>query len=72
LEEEELAKSPIMIFANKYDLEDKMNPDEISEILKLGDIKERDWAIFKTSAITGEGLQEAFDWLVKTIKQKNN
>ncbi len=61
-----------MIFANKYDLEDKMNPDEISEILKLGDIKERDWAIFKTSAITGEGLQEAFDWLVKTIKQKNN
>lgn len=60
-------KSPIMIFANKYDLEDKMTPDEISEILKLGDIKDRDWAIFKTSAVTGEGLKEAFDWLVKTV-----
>lgn len=56
-----------MIFANKYDLEDKMTPDEISEILKLGDIKDRDWAIFKTSAVTGEGLKEAFDWLVKTV-----
>ena len=44
-----------------------MQPDEISSILKLGEIKERDWQIFKTSAHTGEGLKEALDWLVKTV-----
>ncbi len=44
-----------------------MSPDEISEILKLGDIKERDWGIFKTSATKGEGLEEAFSWMVKTL-----
>lgn len=48
-----------------------MTPDEISEILKLDEIKERDWAIFKTSALTGDGLKEALDWLVKTIGSKS-
>ncbi len=67
LEEEELKCSPIMIFANKQDLPDPMTPEEVSEILKLGKIKERDWAIFKTSAKTGEGLDEALNWLVKTV-----
>ena len=47
-----------------------MTPDEISEILKLSEIKNRDWSIFKTSAIKGEGLKEAFSWLVKTVSNK--
>ena len=48
-----------------------MTPDEISEILKLDEIKNRDWSIFKTSALTGEGLKESLDWLVKTISNKS-
>lgn len=48
-----------------------MSPAEISEILKLDTIKERDWSIFKTSAINGEGLAEALDWLVKIISNKS-
>ena len=71
LAEEELEKSPIVILANKQDLDEKMTPDEISDILKLDEIKERDWSIFKTSALTGEGLKEALDWLVKTISNKS-
>lgn len=47
-----------------------MNPEEISEILKLSEIKDRDWSIFKTSALTGEGLKEALDWLVKNLSNK--
>ena len=47
-----------------------MTPEEISDILKLSDIKERDWSIFKTSALTGDGLKEALDWLVKTLSDK--
>ena len=30
-------------------------------------IKSRQWAIFKTSAIKGEGLFEGLDWLANTL-----
>jgi ADP-ribosylation factor-like protein 1 len=30
--------------------------------LGLHDIKNRDWAIFKTSAVKGEGLFEGLEW----------
>ena len=69
-QEEELKNSPVVIFANKQDLEGKMAPEEISDILKLSSIVERDWAIFKTSAITGEGLKDAMTWLAKTVTNK--
>ncbi len=69
-QEEELKSSPVMVLANKQDLEGKMNPEEISDILKLSGIADRDWAIFKTSAKTGEGLPDAMTWLAKTVSGK--
>ena len=65
--EEEVLSAPIMVFANKQDLEDSMTPDEISEILKLSDIKNRSWSIYKTSAVTGEGLKEGMEWMAKEV-----
>lgn len=56
-----------MVFANKQDLPEAMKPDEISELLKLSDIKERSWAIFKTSAVSGEGLKDGMTWLAKEV-----
>ena len=41
-----------------------MSPSEISSALGLSALKNRTWAIFKTSAIKGEGLEEAMEWLV--------
>ena len=41
-----------------------MTPSEISNALGLSALKNRTWAIFKTSAIKGEGLEEAMEWLV--------
>jgi ADP-ribosylation factor-like protein 3 len=43
-------------------LKEALNPTEISEILRLTDIKDRSWSIQKTSALTGEGLEAGFDW----------
>ena len=62
-----MLSAPIMVFANKQDLEDSMTPDEISEILKLSDIKNRSWSIYKTSAVTGEGLKEGMEWMAKEV-----
>ena len=46
------------------DMEGAMSPSEISSALGLSALKNRTWAIFKTSAIKGEGLEEAMEWLV--------
>lgn len=65
-----MVKAPILVLANKQDLENAMPPDEISEILNLGKIKERPWAIFKCSAVKDIGLEEAMTWLSKTVSGK--
>ncbi len=44
------------------DLPGALSDAQIAEGLGLHDIKMRDWAIFKTSAIKGEGLFEGLDW----------
>ncbi len=41
---------------------------EVSQALGLSALKNRSWSIFKTSAKKGEGLDEAMDWLVNTLK----
>lgn len=52
----------LMVFANKQDIEGAMTPSEISTALGLSALKNRTWSIFKTSAIKGEGLEEAMEW----------
>ena len=47
-----------------------MDVKEITGILNLAELETRDWAIFKTSAVSGEGLTEALDWLVNSINQR--
>ena len=44
------------------DLPGALDDAAISESLNLHKIKSRQWAIFKTSAIKGEGLFEGLDW----------
>ena len=39
-----------------------MSPAEVSAALGLSALKSRTWQIFKTSALKGEGLDEAMEW----------
>ena len=68
LEEEEVKGLPLLIFANKQDLPEALYESEIVNALDLHSIKNRQWALFKTSAIKGEGLNEGFEWLVDVLK----
>ncbi|KAK9213450.1 hypothetical protein WN943_002838 [Citrus x changshan-huyou] len=72
LEEEELRGAVVLIFANKQvsvitvfvifkDLPGALDDAAVTEALELHKIKNRQWAIFKTSAIKGEGLFEGLD-----------
>ncbi|KAG6424259.1 hypothetical protein SASPL_114674 [Salvia splendens] len=82
LEEEELKGAVVLLFANKqvfstdllnlvshrHDLPGALDDAAITEALELHKIKNRQWSIFKTSAIKGEGLFEGLDWLSNTLK----
>lgn len=66
LQEEELKKAILVVFANKQDMEQAMTPTEVANALGLPALKDRKWQIFKTSATKGIGLEEAMEWYVLT------
>jgi len=68
LEEEELRDICLLVFANKQDLPGALAVSQVSEELGLSCLKGRQWSIFKTSAIKGEGIYEGLDWLINALK----
>lgn len=70
LAEEELKNAVLLVFANKQDLPDTLNEAQVSEALGLPSLKNRQWAIFKTSATKGVGLVEGLDWLANAIQSQ--
>lgn len=64
LAEEELRDAALLVFANKQDQPGAKGAGEISEALKLGELRDRNWTIIACSAIDGRGINEGMDWLV--------
>lgn len=60
----EVSDIPILVFANKQDLGGAMSTGEISEALKLGELRGRKWNTIACSAIDGTGIADGMDWLV--------
>ena len=57
-----------MVLANKQDLVIAASSEDIVDKLHLEAIKDRAWAIYACSALTGEGLQEGLEWLLNNLK----
>lgn len=55
LSEETLRKVPLLVFANKQDLQFALDAEEIMNNLTLMEIKDRTWTIQACSAVTKEG-----------------
>jgi len=64
LGEEELRDAALLVFANKQDQPGAKGAGDISEALKLGELRDRNWSIVACSAIDGRGVTEGMDWLV--------
>ncbi|KAI9793150.1 MAG: Arf GTPase arl1, partial [Piccolia ochrophora] len=64
LNEEELRDAALLVFANKQDQPGAKEAGEISEALKLGELRDRNWSIVACSAVDGRGITEGMDWLV--------
>ena len=56
ISEEQLAKVPVLVYANKQDLQFALEAEEVMNNLSLMEIKDRTWNIQACSAMTGEGL----------------
>ncbi|KAI9763484.1 MAG: Arf GTPase arl1 [Geoglossum simile] len=69
LNEEELRDAALLVFANKQDQPGAKGAGDISEALKLGELKDRNWSIVACSAVDGQGINEGMDWLVNTVQQ---
>ncbi|KAN0028669.1 hypothetical protein ACTFIV_010518 [Dictyostelium citrinum] len=67
LEEEKFAGASFLVFANKQDLDGAMTSEEISKYLDLEQLNTHHWEIMSCSAVTGFGLEEGIDWVVKDI-----
>ncbi|KAH8869767.1 ADP-ribosylation factor-like protein 1 [Schistosoma japonicum] len=65
--EDELRDAVLVILANKQDISGCMTISEVAQSLGLASIKNRRYQLFKTSALKGEGLEEAMDWLSNTL-----
>lgn len=64
-----LARSPLLVFANKQDLGTAIDPVRISlELDLLTDAEKRSQCVQPCSAETGEGIREGVDWLVKSLQ----
>merc|ERR1712226_1660033 len=70
LGEEELKKVPLLVYANKQDIEMACSAEDVMTALELNEIKERTWNIQACSAMSGEGLSDGMEWLIKTIGDK--
>jgi GTPase SAR1 family protein len=60
---------PVMILLNKKDLGNRVSRAEflqMFDLIALGHVK---WTVFETSALTGEGLYEAFKWFIDTFQE---
>ena len=62
--EELLSGVPLLVFANKQDLELALDASEVLESLELNELSSRSWNIQACSAKTKAGLNEGMQWLI--------
>ena len=58
MNEELLKKVPLLVYANKQDMQTAMEADEVMDSMKLTEITDREYNMQACSAMTKEGLNE--------------
>lgn len=66
LKDDELKNCVVLIYANKNDLEDSIEVDELTKILELHSLKQK-WKIQSSCGLTGEGIKEGLKWMSEQL-----
>lgn len=68
LHAERLQGCPVMILCNKQDIPSALSVEEISAAITLDALcSNRKWAVLPCSAMSRQGLDEAFSWLLSEL-----
>ena len=65
LEDRELATTPLLIIANKIDLDPHISEPELIRELNLDYIVDNPWIVIPTSALKVVNIDQVVDWLTK-------
>ena len=68
LDFEEMKRIPVIIIANKQDIELCMSIPEIETCMKLPELQ-NPYQVYGTCATTGEGLLKAFSHMTEMVKE---
>ena len=63
-----MKKIPVIIIANKQDIETSMSLSEIENFMRLAEIQ-NPYQLYGTCATTGEGLLKAFSHMTESVKE---
>ncbi|XP_031501165.1 uncharacterized protein LOC116264867 [Nymphaea colorata] len=69
LRHEDLQGAPLLILANKQDIDGAVSADELARYLDLKELDERPYLFEAVSAYDGMGIKDAIDWLVETMER---
>ena len=69
--DEEIEGVPILMLANKQDRQDRMEVQDIKEVFnKIAEhISARDSRVLPISALTGEGVKDAIEWMIVRLER---
>lgn len=64
----EMRFASLLVLANKTDLPHSLSVEEVTREMRLDEIKDREWKVQPTCAISGEGLWLGLKWLAANVK----
>jgi len=68
INDREMKECLLLVFANKQDITGAMKPQEVTDALKLSQLKDKIWFVVPSCATTGEGILEGLAWLSNNVK----
>ena len=68
---EHLNGVPLLVIANKQDLEESVHIPDIKAVFNTSahKIGQRDCSVMAASALKGDGIDEGIEWLVKCVSR---
>lgn len=64
LDDRELQGVPLLVMANKIDMEPHMREPEVIQGLNLDYIIDNPWVVISASALIGTNVERVVDWLI--------
>ena len=69
LEDKEISGIPILVLANKIDIDPHMSETEIIKGLNLDYVMDSPWVVIPVSALYGTNFDQVIEWLLKRTQK---